>query len=1121
MRVRKHRPTTSILPICLLLTAIAGPVIVLADTPPEQQAAIEAIGRWTSNIQKNRDGTVRFIRFSKPLVTDEHVAYVSQFPQLDYLAVISPNVTDAGLSHIAALTHLDTLYLSDTQLSDQGLPAVRGLKNLERLYLDGTKITDHGVRHLAGLKTLTTLSLMDTAIGDETLEVIAKLAKLEVLVLSGTKITDSGLASLAQLSHLRVLDLSRTQLTGTGIGLLRQNSRLESLNLDATPLSTTFHQQFPTHNSLRHLSLRRTPLSESALQHIRRSHPKLDIQQSPPPGSELTSLEQFLSRRRPTPNPTAAEEAGTLQTPDLLPILAPASRRFPASDEVPDFQRHVIPLLGRLGCNGRSCHGSFQGQGGFRLSMFGYDFETDLQALTAGENPRVDREHADQSLIIRKPTLQAEHEGGLRYKSGSWQHALLRRWIESGARGVAKQRPHFVRLDVTPQEVLFRRAGDTVQLRVVAVWSDGSREDVTPLTRFQTNDDTLTQVDEDGLLTCIGPGDTYVISFYDNGIFSTQTMLPVSNGTDGSYPDIPTPSRIDELVVGKLSKLGIVPSKLCTDSEFLRRASLDIAGTLPTPDQVEKFVADDSVDKRSRLIEALLKHPAYAEWWTNLVCDLTGMNAQFLGSTDMNRPAADQWRRWVHRRVAENVGWDRIVAGILLAHSRRPGQSYMQYAAEQSAQMRRETPEDFTALDKPMHYYWFRSNITSNTDRALSFGYVFLGVRLDCAQCHKHPFDQWSQQDFREFREFFTRIRSGVAADARPVQNILKSKLGVPKKLNTAALRRQMYMRVAAEGQPIPWNEIYIDPPRDKPHAARILGGPPVDLNEYADPRQALMEWLVSDRQPYFARSIVNRVWSHYFNVGIVEPPDDFNLANPPSNKELLDYLATGFVKHGYNLKWLHRQITTSRTYQLSWRVNQTNRKDTRNFSHAVLRRLPAEVMIDAIIQSTANDAELKRLNAKTTGRKIAQHPLSIQARGIDYSLLVFGKPLRMTNCDCERQTAPTLLQSLYTRNDRELLGWLERPDGWLQQVAMQLGETLSQETGAAKQQRRLVRQSLKPSQVKELAKQAYLRTLCRNPDASEFSRATKHLTQAPNHVEGLRDLMWALINTQEFMANH
>ena len=1121
MRVCQHRPTTAALRICLVLSVIAAPLILVADTPPEQQSAIQAIQRWASNIQKNRDGTVRFIRFSKPLVTDAHVAHVSQFPELDYLAVVSPNVTDSGLSHVATLTNLDTLYLSQTQFSDRGLPALRGLKKLQRLYLDGTKVTDAGARHLSHLESLTTLSLADTAIGDATLEVIAKLTKLEVLLLSGTRITDTGLSRIAQLNHLRILDLSRTQLTGNGIGLLSKNSQLESLNLDATPLVANVHQQFSKHAALRQLSLRRTRLSDSAVEHIRKSHPQLNIQQSPARAAEQTALEQFLAKPKRHPAPTATDDATTQTTPELLPILAPVNSRFPDSDEVPDFQRHVIPLLGRLGCNGRTCHGSFQGRGGFRLSMFGYDFQTDLQALTSGKTPRIDRDVPDRSLIILKPTEQTDHEGGLRYKQGSWQHALLRRWIASGAPGVAKQRPHFVRLDVTPRKVLFRHTGDTVALRAIAVWSDGSREDVTPLTRFQTNDETVTQVDANGLMTSIGVGDTYVISFYDNGIFSTQTILPLSNPGGADFPDVPTPSKIDEFVVEKLSQLRVIPAELCTDSEFLRRVSLDIAGTLPTPDQITEFVADRSADKRRRMIEVLLAHPAHAEWWTNLVCDLTGMNAQFLGSTDMNRPAANQWRHWIHRRIADNVGWDRIVAGILLAQSRRPGQSYMEYASEQSAQLRREQPEDFTALDKPMHYYWFRSNITSNTDRALSFGYVFLGVRLDCAQCHKHPYDQWSQQDFTEFTEFFSRIRTGIAADAKPAQDILKVKLGVPDKLNTAALRRQMYMRVAAEGQPIPWNEIYVEPPRDKPHMARILGGPRVNLNDYADPREALMDWLTSEQQPYFARAIVNRVWSHYFHVGIVEPPDDFNRANPPSNKELLDYLTTEFVNQGYNLKWLHREITNSRTYQLSWRVNPTNRNDTRNFSHSVLRRLPAEVTIDAIIQSTANDTELKRINASVKDRKIAQHPLSIQARGIDYSLLVFGKPLRMTNCDCERQTAPTLLQSLYMRNDRELLGWLERPDGWLQQVAMQLDETLSRETETATQQTTPTRRNIAPAQVSSLIRQAYLRTLCRLPDTAEMSRATKHLTQAPNHVEGLRDLMWALINTQEFISNH
>ncbi|MEO1995664.1 MAG: DUF1549 domain-containing protein, partial [Planctomycetaceae bacterium] len=605
MRAWMHQFVTAVFRSGLLLAAIAATAIAFADTPPQQQAAVDSIQRWASNIQKNRDGTVRFIRFSKPQVTDEHVAFVSRFPQLDYLAVVSPGVTDTGLAHIASLTNLDTLYLSHTQLSDQGLLALSGLSKLERLYLDGTRITDSGAQHLTSLTHLTTLSLADTAIGDDTLQVVAKLTNLEVLLLSGTSISDLSLSKIAQLPRLQVLDLSRTRVTGSTIGLLSANSQLETLNLDATPLSATFHKQFSQHNSLRQLSLRHTRPSASAVKHIRDSHPQLEVQQSVRPSGELSVLERFLAKPRPTQNLSSHDNSANAGAPDLLPILAPTNNRFPGSDEVPDFQRHVIPLLGRLGCNGRACHGSFQGKGGFRLSMFGYDFASDLKALTSSETPRIDRKNPDRSLIVRKPTTQDEHEGGMRYELGGWQHALLRRWIESGAHGVEKERPQFVRLDVTPREVVFRQRGDTAQLRVIAVWSDGSREDVTPLTRFQTNNDTVTQVDANGLLTCTGPGDSYVISFYDNGIFSTQTILPLSDRTGARFPDVPTPSKIDEFVVAKLSQLGIVPAQLCTDSEFLRRVSLDIAGTLPTPDQIATFVADTSRDKRTRVVEAL------------------------------------------------------------------------------------------------------------------------------------------------------------------------------------------------------------------------------------------------------------------------------------------------------------------------------------------------------------------------------------------------------------------------------------------------------------------------------------------------------------------------------------
>ncbi|CAK9005153.1 DUF1553 domain-containing protein, partial [Durusdinium trenchii] len=443
--------------------------------------------------------------------------------------------------------------------------------------------------------------------------------------------------------------------------------------------------------------------------------------------------------------------------------------------------------------------------------------------------------------------------------------------------------------------------------------------------------------------------------------------------------------------------------------------------------------------------------------------------------------------------------------------------SYEEYASEQSRFLSREAPADFTDPANPMHYYWFRSNNQLPTDRALSFGYVFLGVRLQCAQCHKHPFDQWSQQDFEKFTQFFTRIKTGAAPDARDAQQQLKTKLGVPVKLDTAALRRQMYLRVSAEGLPIPWNEVWIESAGDEPQVAKLLGDREIDLNEYDDPREPLMAWLLRDENPYFAPAFVNRVWAHYFGVGIVDPPDDFNMANPPSNKALLEWLSREFVEHGYDLKWLHRTITSSRTYQLSWRPNETNRHDDRNFSHARIRRLPAEVTIDAILQATSNEDRLRTWGTNTQGRKITQHPRSIQARGIDYSLLVFGKPLRTTTCDCERQQSPTLLQSLYVRNDHEINEWLQRKDGWLMSIARRLNERLTSETSNAVLYQPVAEETVEPElEVDPLIREAFLRTLSRSPTETELDRGRDHLADSENMVEGLRDLMWALINTQE-----
>jgi hypothetical protein len=673
---------------------------------------------------------------------------------------------------------------------------------------------------------------------------------------------------------------------------------------------------------------------------------------------------------------------------------------------------------------------------------------------------------------------------------------LLHSWVASGAKNDADQAGRLISLDVTPSRIVFADGGENVQLRAVARWSDGTAEDVTCLTRFATNDDGVAEVSPDGLVTSTGGGMTFVIASYDRDVVAVQVLRPVSELVDERYPNVPAPTRIDELVVAQLKKLGVIPSELCSDEEFLRRACLDISGTLPTAEEVRAFLADDSPDKRERKIDELLERPAYVAWWTTKLCDLAGMNASAqLGGTEMARDAGLLWHRWTERRVRDNVGYDEIARGILLAKSRRGDQSYADYVADVTSYLRKQDQFDFSERDDNF-YYWFRRNLAQPNDAALAVGYAFLGIRLECAQCHKHPFDQWSQQDFQQFAAFFERVQVGYAPDAEEKRKELEETVGLADFKN-AADRRITYRNLAYEGkQIVPWKEVYIAAASETKGTLRpkILGGPEPEIGPSDDPREPLVEWMLAKDNPYFARAFVNRVWANYFGAGIVDPPDDFNLANPPSNPELLDHLAREFIAHDYDMKWLHRTIARSRTYQLSWRTNDTNRTDTRNFSRALLRRLPAEQVVDAITQATAGEQELAKLATDMSLRKINEQPPAT-VRSLDYALAVFGKPIRETNCDCERQQDPSLQQAIFMRNDKELWAKIDRKGGWLSEVK-------------------------DDAEHDALIREAYARTLSRLPSEAELARSREHLATA-GAKEGLRDLLWALLNTQEFLTNH
>jgi len=884
--------------------------------------------------------------------------------------------------------------------------------------------------------------------------------------------------------------------------------------------------------------------------------------------ASFCTVERAVHAEEPTPAPTQHA------------AVPEASSRFAALPESPDFRRHVVPLLGRQGCNGRACHGSFQGQGGFRLSLFGYDFQSDHDALVAGETPRVTKGDAVKSLFLQKPTMEVEHGGEKRIDVGSWQYNLLLRWVEGGAKGWNSSAAEFSHLEITPAEITFTEPGQKAQLKVVAHWQDGAAEDVTCLSRFRTNDDSIATIDEAGQVLSVSKGDTNVVVFYDNGIQPVSVIQPVSNKTGTDYPVVATPTKVDELVIAKLRKLGIVPSDVAGDTEFLRRVNLDIAGTLPTSDEVKKFVADVSPDKRARKINELLDSPGYAAWWATKLCDFTGNSPGQLNQTSLTaQDAAREWYEWIYERVGRNTPYNEIVAGIVLAKSRESSQDFDTFCRETSALYHPDTKAEF-ADRSTMPHFWTRRNLRQPEEKALGFAQSFLGVQIQCAQCHKHPFDQWTKQDFDQFTTFFTRISYGIAPDARKPYEQLQKALGLADKKGNQ-LRREFPAQLK-KGKVVPWQEVFIRPapkvkpekeqPKDgkakaPPMMAKLLGADVVELSNAEDPRQPLMDWLERDPERHFARVLVNRVWAAYFGVGIVEPADDFNMANPPSNGPLLDHLTHGFVEHGFDMKWLHREIANSRTYQLGWETNETNRHDGRNFSHALQRRLPAEVAYDAILQATSRDDEIALLQSDVTERAIGLRTVSGRGRGRDqYAMTVFGRPVRETNCDCERSAEPSLLQTVFLRNDDEMFTLLQRNDGWLKQpdppalnakqqaarkAAVESVAALSKHLALLKENGKteraaLVGPLLKQAQATndkltvvardaqrradeayheldftELTREAYLRTVSRLPSDEELARVVRHLQESPDRRAAMQDVLWALLNTKEFILNH
>jgi hypothetical protein len=759
-----------------------------------------------------------------------------------------------------------------------------------------------------------------------------------------------------------------------------------------------------------------------------------------------------------------------------------------------DFERHVMGLLGRLGCNAGSCHGSFQGKGGLYLSLFGYSPEKDYFALSRDQlGRRINRVDPDNSLLLLKPTGQVAHGGGQRFARDSYPYQVLRAWIAQGARWQAGSGAvSTVRLE--PAEHHFRKPGETHRFRVVAEFTGGTQEDVTSFSNFRVGDDYVAEIRPDGTVASLRPGDTSVIVTYRSQVATGHVLIPVPVEKGASQANMAETNYIDREVNAKLRKLNIVAAEQASDSEFLRRVYIDTIGTLPAPEEVRAFLADRDPRKRDRLIDTLLAHPMHAALWATKFSDITGNNVDVMENPAQLRPKRSKmWHDWFRVRVADNVPYDEIVRGVLCATSRddqTPEQWVKASAAiEQAALKGFDT--DYAERES-LDLFWRRNNFTIQ-QMAEHTAAAFMGVRIECAQCHKHPFDRWTQTDYNAYANIFSQVRFGVSTEAKKAVDQFNAE-----------------QRKAARGnrnQTIQLREVFLDPrvSRRLTHPEtrqaidpRALGGPEFDSSYLSmrslDAREALFQWLVAPENPYFARSFVNRVWAHYLGVGIVDPVDDFSVANPPSNAKLLDALAQDFVAHGYDLRHLERTILRSRTYQRSALPNASNAHDRRNFARSYPRRLMAEVVVD-VLNSALGVTENYGNDVPRGIRAIEIAPNRVQSSTLNYVFRVFGRPPRSTTCDCERAMDPALPQTLYLMTDQTVLNKIG--SGRLKQLLA------DKKTDA------------------EIIEELFLAVYARFPTESEQRTVEEHLQAKGDRQAGFADLFWALINSREFILNH
>ncbi|WP_422926786.1 DUF1549 domain-containing protein [Singulisphaera sp. PoT] len=691
------------------------------------------------------------------------------------------------------------------------------------------------------------------------------------------------------------------------------------------------------------------------------------------------------------------------------------------------FRRDVIPAFSQANCNMGACHGTPTGKGGLKLSLRGYLPDQDFVTLTReASGRRISGLDAASSLILRKPLGELPHEGGLRLARNTKTYEYIHDWIKEGAHDDPNATAA-VKLEIAPGARVLHAPAKSQQVVVLVHMADGTVRDVTPICYYNSSNPEIADVDADGHVVFKTRGEVAVIAHYLDLVANVRLTHLVE--VPGFKPvDVPQDSVIDQAVFAKLNRMRISPSELCTDSEFIRRATLDTIGVLPKPEEVQAFLNDPSPDRRSRLIDRLLARPEFYDFWTLKFADILRSNGRLIQAK-----GTYVFNRWIKAQLERDTPMDQFVRELLTS----AGSAYK---------------------NPPANYYRISRDPENSVETTAQ---LFLGVRIQCAKCHNHPFERWTQDDYYGFAAFFSRVRQK------------KGSLPNDEVIFTAG---DGDVRQPRTGQVM------------KPKA---LGGPVLEDPKVPDRRVLLAAWLTSPENPFFAKSLVNRIWYHMVGRGIVEPVDDFRDSNPASNDELIDGLTASFVKSGFNLKGLIRTILTSRTYQLSAKSNELNNDDTLYFSHAITKLLPAEVLLDAISSVTATTTPFDNL---PKGFRATQIP---DGKMENPFLKTFGRPARELACECERESDSNLSQALQLIGGATVNGKLRDDAGRMAQLA---------------------KSNLPPEAI---AKELYIVALAREPNATETAAAVKHLSAAKDRRQAVEDLGWVLINSKEFLFRH